>query len=217
MQHNIEDIVIALAGMQQAIILLIELTQKGKMDQAAFQTCIYSIFQSNPENVPSVFGGIDQLSLGLQNIVTTFDSGQPADRLQHRYLLSLIHLQKRLSRSPKILNVLTDRLEKIKKQAEYFSLTHPTVISNLADTYIATISTFKFRVTILGSQRILQAQDSMEKIRVLLLAGIRAATLWRQMGGSRLQLLFSRAKIKNTAEEILYSLNQHTNIQKDLI
>ncbi len=214
MQHNIEDIVIALAGMQQAITLLIELTQTGKIDEATLQTSIYSIFQSNPTHVQGVFGGTENVRLGLKRIVVTFDSTQAADRLQHRYLLSLIHLQKRLIRSPKILHLLTTRLEKIKKQAEYFSLTHPTVISNLADTYLATISTFKFRVSILGNQRILQAQDNMEKIRTLLLAGGRAGTLWRQAGGSRLQLIFSRTTIKNTAEHILHSLNQQTTVTR---
>ncbi|MDR3492885.1 MAG: high frequency lysogenization protein HflD [Gammaproteobacteria bacterium] len=215
MQHNINDIVIALAGMEQAVSLLIELTQKGKIDEAAFQTCIYSILQNNPENISSVFGGTENLRLGLEKILITFDSSQPTDRLQHRYLLSLIHLQKRLSRSPKTLRILAERLEKIKKQAEYFSLTHPTVISNLADTYLATISTFKFRITILSNQRILQARENVEKIRALLLAGVRSATLWRQVGGSRLQLLFSRAKIKDAAETILYEIKHHT-AQKDL-
>jgi high frequency lysogenization protein len=36
-----------------------------------------------------------------------------------------------------------------------------------------------------------------------LLAGIRSAVLWRQLGGTRLQLLFSRKSIVSDAEELL--------------
>lgn len=123
--------------------------------------------------------------------------------MQARYMLSLIHLQKKISRSPHILQTLSRRILQTKKQVEYFSLTHPTVIANLADTYLSTISPFKFRVIIWGSQRLLSVNENMEKIRALLLAGIRSSVLWRQMGGSRFQLVFSRAKIKAMAEKIL--------------
>jgi high frequency lysogenization protein len=36
-----------------------------------------------------------------------------------------------------------------------------------------------------------------------LLAGIRSAVLWRQLGGTRFQLLFSRKRIVSDAEELL--------------
>jgi high frequency lysogenization protein len=94
-------------------------------------------------------------------------------------------------------------------------MTHPTVIANLADIYLNTISTFHFRVMILGTQRVLNAKENMEKVRALLLAGVRAAVLWRQVGGSRLQILFSRAKIKACAEKLLTQLNDNLVLEKD--
>jgi high frequency lysogenization protein len=57
----------------------------------------------------------------------------------------------------------------------------------------------------------------MEKVRALLLAGIRAAVLWRQVGGSRLQILFSRAKIKAAAEKILQQIEHNQIVQKDVL
>ncbi len=203
MQDKIENIVISLAGMLQATTLILELSQKGKIDDQAFETCIYSIFQTDPTDVASVYGGLDHIKLGLEKVITTFDPLFKAGRLQNRYLLSLIHLQKKLARSPHLLQILKQRLKQTQKQVDYFSLTHPTVISNLADIYSSTINTFRFRVVILGSSRILHAKENTEKIRALLLAGIRSATLWRQSGGSRLQMLFMRTNIKNTAETLL--------------
>ena len=43
--------------------------------------------------------------------------------------------------------------------------------------------------------RHLQQTDTAAKIRALLLAGIRSARLWRQLGGHRWQLIFSRRKL----------------------
>jgi high frequency lysogenization protein len=209
-QNKLDNITIALAGMLQAITLLRELTKSGKINETAFQTCIFSLFQTDPAQIADVFGDLSGVKLGLEKIIKTFDSDQPADPLQNRYLLSLIHLQKKLLRSPKMLNTLTQRIKQTKKQVEYFSLTHPTVIANLADIYLCTISTFKFRIIMRGNQRILSVRENMEKVRALLLAGIRAAVLWRQVGGSRLQLLFSRAKIRASAEKMLAQLESQT-------
>ncbi len=46
--------------------------------------------------------------------------------------------------------------------------------------------------------RHLQQTDNAAKIRALLLAGIRSARLWRQLGGHRWQLIFSRRKLLAT-------------------
>jgi high frequency lysogenization protein len=215
MQDNLINVTLALAGMLQSVALVREVTQTGKTNPAPYESSIKSIFSIDVDNVPEVFGGIKGVKLGLEKILLAFDTSQTPDRLQNRYLLSLIHLQKKLSRSPKILNALMKRLQQIQKQANYFSMTHPTVIANLADTYLSTISTFHFRVVILGTQRVLNAKENMEKVRALLLAGVRAAVLWRQVGGSRLQILFSRAKIKACAEKLLTQLNDNLVLEKD--
>jgi len=43
--------------------------------------------------------------------------------------------------------------------------------------------------------------DNAAKIRALLLAGIRAAVLWQQLGGSRWKLFWSRRKYVATAKK----------------
>jgi high frequency lysogenization protein len=210
-QKNIDHITIALAGMLQAVALMRELTQTGKTHPQAFEASMESIFKLNVQTVSAVFGGLEGVKLGLEKIVHAFDTTQSTDRLQSRYLLSLIHLQKKLSRSPAVLAQLIKRLEKTQTQVNYFSLTHPTVIANLADIYLHTMQTFKFRILIIGNPRVLHVKENLAKIQAIMLAGVRAAVLWRQMGGSRLQLLFARAKIKATAEKLLAELNQQNN------
>jgi high frequency lysogenization protein len=204
LQDHYEKIAVALAGMIQAIALVRELAQTGKMPEEAFNASVYSLFQTNPSHVACVYGDLQGIKWGLEKLLEQI--GPTPDRTLSRYMLSVIHLQKKLFHSQKLVAHLTQRLNQIKKQVGYFSLTHPTVITNLADVYMNTISVFRFRIIIWGNQRVLNAHANMEKIRALLLAGIRSAVLWRQVGGSRSQLLLSRTKIRRAATKLLADL-----------
>ena len=50
-------------------------------------------------------------------------------------------------------------------------------------------------------------QNVQDKIRACLLAGIRSAVLWRQVGGSKWQLLFHRKKLVQAARQLYLTLN----------
>ena len=54
-----------------------------------------------------------------------------------------------------------------------------------------------------GEPEYLNVSTNAAKIRTLLLAGFRAAILWRQAGGSRWKLLFERGKMQRQAEAYL--------------
>lgn len=215
LQDKLYKTTIALAGMIQAVSLVKDLAQTGKADDAAFLSSIYSIFQTDPPNIAAVYQDLSGLRVGLTQLIATFAGDPQEGRALMRYIMSLIHLEKKIRYSTPIFNTLTKRIEQTKKQVEYFHLTHPTVIANLADIYLSTISTFRFRIIVWGNPRLLNTSEIMEKIRALLLAGIRSAVLWRQMGGSRLQILFFRHKIKTMAEKILSQLPM-TDIQQNV-
>lgn len=209
MQDNFYRITLALAGMAQSASLARDFAQTGKMDEDAFSACIYSIFQTDPPNISDVFGSREKLKTGLTKVIELFNPTLSSQRSQMRYLVSLIQMQKKIMNHPKIFEQLKTRIQQTKKQVEYFSLIHPTVIANLADSYLNAVAPFNFRILMMGNPRILGVNENMQKIRALLLAGIRSTVLWRQVGGSRWQLLFSRAKITSVAQKIL------TDIDKD--
>ena len=54
-----------------------------------------------------------------------------------------------------------------------------------------------------GEQNYLRNDDNAAKVRVLLLAGIRAGVLWQQLGGNRWSLFWSRKKYVATARKFL--------------
>jgi high frequency lysogenization protein len=59
------------------------------------------------------------------------------------------------------------------------------------------------RIQVTGSPAVLQSPQVQAKVRATLLAGIRAAVLWHQVGGGRLQLMFSRNRLTTQAKQIL--------------
>ncbi|MEH6579462.1 MAG: high frequency lysogenization protein HflD [Amphritea sp.] len=210
---------IALAALFQAASLVEQIATRGMVPQNNFETCIQSIFITKPENTEQIYGGVHDLpyNLGLgfrslQELVDKSKAEQNQDAI--RYGLSLIHLEKKLSKRPDILESIASRLEQVTQQARYFNpegdnpldnpsaFSHPSVIANLASLYQDTLSTFSFRIQVTGEPRHLQNPENAAKIRALLLAGIRAAMLWKQVGGKRWHLLFFKSRLRPSIKKI---------------
>jgi high frequency lysogenization protein len=79
----------------------------------------------------------------------------------------------------------------------------PQVIARMADIYQRTLSQLKPRIQVFGDQHFLEQPDNVNKIRALLLSGIRAAVLWRQKGGRRWQIILQPGKILDTASKLI--------------
>ena len=54
-----------------------------------------------------------------------------------------------------------------------------------------------------GDAKHLNNAETASKIRAVLLGGLRSVVLWRQCGGSRMNLLLARGRYIRTAKEIL--------------
>ncbi|GAA5523598.1 high frequency lysogenization protein HflD [Microbulbifer aestuariivivens] len=198
---------LALAGIFQAAVLVERLAKTGTAPQDELETAIHSLFQLNPARTEDVFGGAEKVLPGLRvarQLLKTRRHPEYADCL--RYVLSIIYLQRQLGKSADLLAIIGARLEKARVQAEHFSPTHENVFSNLASIYSDTLSTFRFRIQVLGDFNFLQQQRIANQIRTMLFAGVRAATLWRQLGGSRLHLIFQRKKLLAATEALIAEL-----------
>ncbi len=210
---------IALAALFQAANLVEQIATRGMVPQNNFETSIQSIFVTKPDNTEQIYGGVQDLphnlSLGFRSLLELIDKSK-AEQNQNviRYGLSLIHLEKKLSKRPDVLATIAGRLEQMTQQARYFSpegqdpqdnpaaFSHPSVVANLASLYQDTLSTFSFRIQVSGEPRHLQNPENAAKIRALLLAGIRAAMLWKQVGGKRWHLLFFKSRMRPSIKKI---------------
>lgn len=196
--------VIALAGITQAVDLMDKLAKTGYLTSADFETCVNSLFEQNPSSTEAVFGSANKLTRGYEVLVDLLqrNKGAPQTALIG-YCLGALHLQRRLARNRAMLNQVGERLNKSRHQVQHFGATHDNVIAGLASIYSDTISTFPFRVQVVGDAQYLQQSRVANQVRVLLLCAIRAAMLWRQVGGTRWHFLLQRKQLIAAAEKLL--------------
>lgn len=195
---------LALAGIFQAVALVKQTAFTGQCEQQFLKTSIHTLYVTEPQDVASIYGGAEQLRLGLEKLIellTTPKNHPEADLAG--YALGLIYLERKLIRNQRLMSLLSERIAKAKQQLAFFETIHPNALANLADIYLNTLSTFKWRIQILGKPELLTQTAILDKIRALLLAGVRSTVLWRQTGGSRWQFLLKRKKLIGMAQRIL--------------
>lgn len=204
--RKLYNITLALAGILQATAIVRDLAKTGITDEAAFTTSINSIYKIDATNIIDIYGNTQNLRMGLQELINLFSNNKTKnDPYISRYVVSTMYLERKLIKNKTVMDTLARRIKYAVSQANYFSSTHPTVIASLADIYIKTIGTLPFRLQILGQAKFLQQTETINKIRATLLAAVRSAVLWQQVGGNRLQLFFQRTKLANMAKQILNS------------
>ena len=197
------DRCIALAGLFQAAHLAAETAHKGVAEAAPLEASVYSLFQIDAESAEAVFGGVGGISKGLTILTRQLDGGRERRDLEvARYAIALLHLERKLAKNREMLSKIGEGIEQAKANLQHFPMLHPNTFARLAEIYTTTISTLKPRIMVQGAPLHLQNPDNANKIRTLLLAGIRAAMLWRQCGGNRFQLILGRRRILHTAKEI---------------
>lgn len=161
---------------------------------------------STPVQPWAWFGGSEtNLRLGLETLlgVLNASSRQGLNAELTRYTLSLMVLERKLSAAKGALNTLGDRIAGLQRQLDHFDLQSETLLSAMAGIYVDVISPLGPRIQVTGSPAVLQSPQVQAKVRASLLAGIRAAVLWHQVGGGRLQLMFSRNRLTTQAKQIL--------------
>lgn len=197
-----ESRVIALAGVLQACRLVHDLASRGRADAAATQASLDSVFRIDADSAADVFGGLAGARFGLETLLAQFD-GAKRNLPLTRLVLGVLRLERRLARNPRMLADLRSGIEGIQRQVEHFGTTHATVQTRLADLYVATLSQLRPRVIVHGNPVNLSNTQLVEQIRALLLAAVRAAVLWRQVGGSQIRLLLRRREYAMLARGLL--------------
>ena len=210
MSNRTEDRVLALAAIFQSAAIVQQVARTGETPKTAFKASIGSVFVFDAPDTESIFGGTDQLKLGLevlQALLARKETGRYAETF--RYCVGLIHIEKLLRRNSDLLSILRSRLEQTQNQLEHFDndILHPSIIGKLADLYVDTLGTFNYRIQVKGDPRFLQQEDIASKVRASFLAGVRAAMLWRQLGGSRMQFLLGKRKMITELESLIQRAN----------
>ncbi|HSX61002.1 MAG TPA: high frequency lysogenization protein HflD [Tahibacter sp.] len=186
--------VIALAGVFQSAALVRATATTGSQDAAALESSIASILRIDVDDAAGAFGGVARLRLGFETLVQQLDRN-PADLAVSQIAVTVLRVERKLTGRPSMLATLREGIEALQRQVDHLGLTHASVLARLSELYANTLSNLRPRVVVQGNPLYLQQPAQVERIRATLLAGVRAAVLWRQLGGTQWQLLFKRSQL----------------------
>lgn len=193
--NRIENQVLALAGIFQAAVIVDDLAFTGNLDEQAFDASLNSLFTFETDTPEEIFAGAANLCRGYLAL-DDYLGGElrtGSKNIAH-YVLSMMKIAVRLTRDGKLSTILSDRLHDIERSRDDFDLSRSAVVIKIDGLYQETISSLHPRIMVAGEQNYLQNAETAARVRTLLLAGVRAAVLWRQLGGSKWRLLFARKK-----------------------
>ena len=204
---------IALAAVAQCASLANSLAINGSLSNIELITSIKPLMVFNPSSISDVYPRIADLSLGLRIIQKTFSNGQnQEDPNVVRHTLSLLLLRNKLIANQQMQTRIraglqeiaeTSELNNIKEHKNEMSyLQQDLLFEQLATLYQDTISKLPYRIQVQGKIENLKNDRVTNRIRALLLGGIRSAVLWYQLGGRRWRLVFYRKRVHETAGNI---------------
>jgi high frequency lysogenization protein len=193
---------IALAGVCQAAALAQSIARKGSADAQAIEASISSILVTTPDNPQHVYGSLPNLAVGFKTLVAQLDNeSRHKDAEITLYVASMLSLERKLSKHPTALNNLGERISHVQRQLGHIDFEHSQIMSSLASIYTDVVSPLAPKIQIAGNQQYLGIETNQHKVRALLLAGVRSAVLWRQMGGKRRHILLNKNQILKAAKQ----------------
>lgn len=203
MSRPLSERVLALAGVLQALAQVRRIAETGQSDAAVVQTAVGSVFRIDADSPHQVYGQASDLAPGLRLLRDYFNKQAGNDETLPRLALSVLQLERRFVGDANTVAAVSGGIADLAAQAETKGSTHPDVLSGLGGLYADTISHLRPRVMVQGNPHYLGQPGVVAEIRAILLAAVRSAVLWRQLGGSYWDFLLSRRAMADAASEWL--------------
>jgi high frequency lysogenization protein len=209
------DRTLALAGVFQAARLVQQIAHYGRAEEAALVASINSVLALDAASAEEVYGGAGGVKLGLQFLRDNLNRQTDASGVEvARYVTNVLQLERTLERDTVMLATIRHGLKSMIASLQTDDDAADTEVrvelsTKLAELYRSTLSTIKPRIMVSGEHGHLTDPATADMVRAVLLAGIRSAYLWRQLGGGRWQLLISKQSTVREAQQILEQLQTH--------
>lgn len=202
MSGSIAQRVLALAGMAQALKQVRQIADTGQADNALLTTALDSVFRIDAATPEAVYGHASALRPGLR-LLDQYLRNQAEDPLLPRLGLAVIQLERRFIANQAMTEQVHGGIVTTAPLAHNLGVTHPEVLAELARLYADTVSHLRPRIMVQGNPHYLGQADVVAEIRAVLLAALRSAVLWRQLGGSLWDLLLQRRAMVAAIEDRL--------------
>ncbi|PNS08105.1 high frequency lysogenization protein HflD [Solilutibacter silvestris] len=201
-QAPVQDRMIALAGLAQALTQVRRLAENGQADVRAMDGVLTGVFQLDPASTDDVYGNTATIRPGLIRMREQLRK-ESRDPQFPKLVMGVMALERSYSRDADAQRALRTGLTQLAAQSTGQSPTQPATLSALADLYVKHISPLKPKVMVQGNPHYLNQPSVVVEIRALLLAALRSAVLWRQLGGSSLDFLLQRKRMTDSVEHLL--------------
>ncbi len=194
--------VLALAGLVQALHQVRRIAETGQAEDAAVRTAVDSVFRIEAASPQAVYGSAAELSQGLRLLRDHLRKTRRDDAVA-RLAMAIFQLERRFDATPDAVRKVVAGLNEQSASAESLGASHPDVLAALGNLYSDTLSHLRPRIMVQGNPHYLGQPGVVAEIRALLLAAVRSAALWRQLGGSLWDFLFSRRALLQATEDWL--------------
>ncbi|GAB3725791.1 high frequency lysogenization protein HflD [Luteimonas pelagia] len=195
---RLEDRVLALAGMVQALAQVRRIAETGEVEAPSLETAIDSIFRIDAASPGAVYGGAHALRPGMRELVRYFGGGGQDPALA-RLAFTVLQLERRFVAEATAAQRVREGILRLAPEATRQGSTHPEILAALGALYSDTVSHLRPRVMVQGNPHYLGQANVVAEIRAVLLAALRSAVLWRQLGGSLWDFLFLRGRMASIA------------------
>lgn len=183
---------LALASIFQSTALVHQLASTGQCDSHTNRVSLNSIVNES-DSVDEIFTSPEDLKIGFDSLRFLFEKKSIDMHNVMLYATALINLEKKLMKKPDLVNQISNEISLINKQ-EFFDIHHRNSIARLAELYKNTLGSLNPTIMVRGEQIYLTNRHTANHIRALLLAGIRAVSLWKSQGGKTWHLLLNKKK-----------------------
>jgi len=183
---------LALASIFQTTSLVHQLASTGQCDSHSNKASLNSIV-SQSDHVDEIFTSPEDLRVGFESLKKLLEKKPINMQNIMVYSTALINLEKKLMKKPQLLTQISSEIDFIKKQ-DFFDIHHSNSIARLAELYKNTLGSLNPTIMVRGEQIYLTNRHTANHIRALLLAGIRAVSLWKSQGGKTWHLLLNKKK-----------------------
>lgn len=194
-----DDRVLALAGLTQALKQVRRIADTGQADAAVLAASLDSVFRIDAASPEAVYGGAREVRPGLL-LLRDYLSSQGNDPQLPKLALAVTQLERRFSADDAVGEAVHAGILAIKPKADELGSSHPEVLSALGGLYADTVSQLRPKVMVQGNPHYLGQAGIVAEIRAILLAALRSAVLWRQMGGSAWDIFLRRRAMQQSIE-----------------
>ncbi|MBN8263351.1 MAG: high frequency lysogenization protein HflD [Xanthomonadales bacterium] len=197
-----DDRVLALGSLLVALSQVRRIAETGQSDTATLQVALDSVFRLDPADTAAAVGGVDAVRPGLR-LLRDYLAGTNKDEALGKLAMAVMQLERRFVADAAMTERVRTGLRALQGPVERLGSPHHDVVAGLASLYADTISHLRPRVMVQGNPHYLGQAGVVAEIRALLLAALRAAVLWRQMGGSLWDFLFRRRDMAAAIDQLM--------------